>query len=119
MLDKLNSKLIKILNEHCTGANYKVIEIDEILPKMARFKLDKEGLLKNLEYLQEREFVDLKFAGDTELCLALLPKGRLHSEEIQSERKVKNAYFKLAVATGLVSAICAFLGSLLAHLIFK
>jgi len=119
MLDKLNSRLIKILNEECTGANYKVIEIDAILNKMARFKLEKDGLIKNLEYLQEREFVDLKFAGDTELCLALLPKGRLHSEETHNEKKMKNAYFKLAVVTGLVSAICAFLGSFLAHLLFN
>lgn len=119
MLDKLNSKLIKILNCECTGANYKVIEIDGILNKMLKFKLDREGLIKNLEYLQEREFIDLKFAGDDELCLCLLPKGRLHSEESQKEKKINLAYFKLAVVSGIVSAICAFIGGFLANLLFN
>jgi len=119
MLDKLNNKLLKILNMECTGANYKVVEIEEILGKMNRFKLDREGLVRNLEYLQEREYLDLKFAGDEELCLALLPKGRLYSEDIQRERRVKNAYLRLTLIVGLISALCGFLGSFLAHLLFN
>lgn len=119
MLDKLNSKLLKVLNEQCIGANYKVLEISDILIKMKKFKLDEEGLKKNLEFLQERNFVDLKYFDENEICLSILPKGRVHNEEVEEEKKEKIDYYKLAIISSLGSAIFAFLGGFLAFILLK
>ena len=86
---------------------------------MKKLKLEEEGLKKNLEFLQERNFVDLKYFDENEICLSILPKGRVHNEEVEEEKKEKIDYYKLAIISSLGSAIFAFLGGFLAFILLK
>lgn len=119
MLDKLNLSLIKNLNDLCDeSAAYKILEITHILERMTKFKMDYEMLNNNLNYLQDHEFIDIKYLDEKEVCLALLTKARVHSEEVKAMNKEKNKYFKLALWSSVSSFIAAFMGGFLANLMF-
>lgn len=118
MLDKLNLRLINVLNDFCEDANYKILEISKILERMTKFNLDYDILTSNLNYLQEYEYLDIKYLDKNEVALALLPKARLHSEEMKEERKTKFKYYRLALISSVGSFISAFLGGLIASLLF-
>lgn len=119
MLDKLNANLIKKLNELCDdSAAYKILEVSTILESMAKFKLDYELLDNNLTYLQDYEYIDIKYLDEKEVCLAMLPKARLHTEEIKAEIKEKNKYYKLAIWSSVGSFLAALLGGFLANIMF-
>ena len=118
MLDKLNKAIIKVLNDLCGGSSYKILEISEVIDKLAKFSIDYEILNNNLHYLQERQYIDIKYIDEKEVCLALLPKARIHSEEEEEEVKKKISYYKLAIITSICSVIGAFIGGFLAGMIF-
>ncbi len=119
MLDKLNMNLIKNLNNLCEdSAAYKILDISQILDKMAKFKLDYTILNNNLTYLQEHEFIDIKYLDENEVCLAMLPKARVHAEEIKASNKEKNKFYKLAIWSSVGSFLAAILGGFLASVLF-
>ena len=99
--------------------DYKTLAKRPLNSKLSKNKLDEEGLKKNLEFLQERNFVDLKYFDENEICLSILPKGRVHNEEVEEEKKEKIDYYKLAIISSLGSAIFAFLGGFLAFILLK
>lgn len=119
MLDKLNTNLVKNLNELCDdSADYKILEVSKILDSMIRFKLDYEILSNNLTYLQDHEFVDIKYLDENEVCLAMLPKARMHTEEMKATKKEQNKYFKLAIWSSVGSFLAALIGGFVANVIF-
>lgn len=119
-MDKLTEKLLKIINDIVKDGNYKVIENSEILSKMPKkHNLSIDDLKNMIKYLTERDYIDVKFIDDKNLCVASLPKGRLHFENILNQTKTTSAYRKLFLASMLVSGIMAFLGAFLAVFLFK
>lgn len=119
MLDKLNTKLLKELNNLCDGGSYKVLELNEIIASMPKFKMQFDTLKQNLEYLKEREYLDIKYFDENEVCLCVMPKGRLHSEEIAEQKKQVKSFYKVLIVTSISSALFAFLGALLGWIVLK
>ena len=121
MLDKLNNRIIKILNQMCDNSStYKILSLDDIISKIGKnFNVDNESLVKNFDYLSSRDYIDIKYLDDKDVCLALLSKARVHDEEIAEIKKEKNKYFRLAAISSICSAVAAFLGGFIAFILFK
>lgn len=119
-MDKRTEKLLKIINELCNEGSYKVVEVSEVLSKLPKkFNLSVEDLQNMVKYLEERDYIDVKFIDDKNMCVSSLPKGRLHFENILSQNKITNAYKKLFICSIIVSGVMSFLGAFLAILILK
>ena len=121
MLDKLNTKIVKVLNGMCDNSStYKILSLNDIIQKVGKnFNIDVESLTKNLEFLSSRDYIDVKYIDEKDVCLALLSKARIHDEELEGIRKEKNKYYKLATFSAVMSALAAFLGAFLAIVLFK
>ncbi len=121
MLDKLNNKLIKVLNEMCDNSStYKILTLSDIIDKLGKnFKVDIESLTKNFDYLCSRDYIDVKYIDEKDVCLAMLSKARLHDEEMHNLRKEKLRYLRLATISSICSALSAFIGGFLAFVLFK
>lgn len=120
MLDKISAKLIKVLNKLSVKNTYNVLELREILNNLQdKNKMDEEVLLKNLEYLAEREFIDIKYSDENEVCLCLLPKSRRVGDEMEEIAKIKKNYISLAIISSIFGFAFAFLGAFLAIILFK
>lgn len=119
-MDLRTEKFYEIINELCKDGSYKVLEIAEILqmlPKKYHFTYNE--LQNILKYLSEHDYIDIKFVDEKSLCVASLPKGRLHLENHMIESKTARAYKKLFICSIVVSGLMAFLGGFLASLLFK
>ena len=121
MLDKLNTKIIRVLNSMCDNSStYKILSLSDIIQKVGKgSKMDIESLTKNLEFLSGRDYIDIKYIDEKDVCLALLSKARIHDEEVEGVKKEKQKYYKLATFSSIVSAVAAFLGAFLAIVLFK
>lgn len=111
MLDERTSVLLEKINELCGGSGYKIAEEDELLSCFpARIKADGEELSRILGYLEERRYIDVKFAEAGVYCLCPLPEGRLYFEKLREERFEGTRRRR---ETFLLSLVGAFLGGLL------
>ena len=121
MLDKLNNKIIKVLNEMCDNSStYKILSISDIISKIGKnFNVDAEALTKNFDYLSSRDYIDVKYMDEKDVCLALLSKARIHDEEVTQVKKEKLKYLRLATISSICSAVCAFMGGFLAFILLK
>lgn len=119
-LDVRTEKFFELINELCKDGNYKVLEVAEVLemlPKKYNFTF--EDIQNMLKYLSERDYVDVKFVDEKSLCVASLPKGRLHLENQLKENKTAYAFRRLFIGSMIVSGLMAFLGAFVATLILK
>lgn len=119
-MDLRTEKFFEIINELCKDGNYKVLEIAEILQMLPKkYHFSYKDLQNMLKYLTEHDFVDVKFVDEKNLCVASLPKGRLHLENQSKESKTADAFRKLFISSVIVSGLMSFLGGFLASLLFN
>lgn len=117
-MDRRTEKFFILINDLCKDGNYKILEISEILELLpAKYHIVSEDIPHMLKYLTERDYIDVKFADEKNICVASLPKGRLHLENQLKENKTAYAFRKLFIASVLVSGVMAFLGSFIATLL--
>ena len=122
MLDKRTSKLLSVLTKACTDGSYKIIEIGELIKDMLpRFHVSAEELGSIMRFLSNNEMIDVKYSDENVYCIAILPKGRVASEEAHVEKKGRklnrSTMFYLIGGCFLAGLVGAFLGALLAGLI--
>lgn len=119
-MDLRTEKFFELINDLCKDGNYKVLEIEEILsllPKKYHFTY--KDLQNMLKYLSEHDFIDVKFVDEKSLCVASLPKGRLHLENQLKEDRASTTYKKLFIASMVVSGLMSFIGAFVATLLLK
>jgi hypothetical protein len=117
MLDKRSSKLLRSLANICEDGSFKVIEITEMAKSISR-NTAAESIRPILKYMQDNDMIDVKYADEAKYCLSVLPKGRVYVED--QIKKVDIALSRrmlVAVITG--GFVAAFVGALLANIIFK
>lgn len=115
MLDLRTSVLLEAINTYCSEGSYRVVERAELLDYFPeKYAVDGEGLSHMLEFLQQRQYIDIKYADDSVCCVSPLPAGRLYFEKSQEE-KTENYLRYRRVA--LASLIGAFVGAFLAGLL--
>lgn len=119
-MDLRTEKFFELINDLCKDGNYKVLEIAEILAMLPKkYHFSYEDLQNMLKYLTEHDFIDVKFVDEKNLCVASLPKGRLHLENQLKEDKASDTYRKLFISSIVVSGLMAFLGAFVAVLLLK
>lgn len=108
MLDERTSVLLEKINELCGAGGYKIAEEGELLSCLPAG--DKRELGRTLDYLEERRYIDVKFAEEGVYCLCPLPEGRLYFEKL---REARSEGKRRRRETVLSSFLGAFFGALL------
>lgn len=116
MLDRQNTKILKRLESLCPDGSYKVFDMSELCKL---FKIHKDALNNNLKHLKDNDFIDIKYADDSAVCLCLLPKAR----QLQDEQSMKSYshinIMRVLLLSGIFNGIMAFLGAFMAVFIIK
>lgn len=120
MLDLRSKEILKFLVDECNDGAYKIIDADEIIDSLPQnIRIDSENLTQTIKYLENREYISVKYADNQQFCLTPLPFGRqfVETEEIQNDKQ-KN-FSKLSTKICFFVFIFAFLGSFLGILFFN
>ncbi len=119
MLDERTSALLEKINELCGESGYKIAEESELLSCFPEtIKADKEELKRILNYLEERRYIDVKFAEEGVYCLCPLPEGRIYFEKLREARSEGARRRRENFLVALLGAFLgAFSGALLAILL--
>lgn len=114
MLDERTGVLLEGLSGICGDGGFKLAEEKELLSCLPQTAgVGREELRRILSYLEERHYIEIKYAEEGLYCLSLLPGGRMYLETVRRERR---AGTRRRMELFLFSALGALLGSLLAVL---
>lgn len=117
MLDDRTSALLEKINTLCGESGYKIAEESELLSCFPeKIKADKEELKRILNYLEERRYIDVKFAEEGVYCLCPLPEGRIYFER---ERESRTEGVRRRRENFFTSLLGAFLGGLLGAILVQ
>ena len=113
MLDKRSTRLLDVLLTLVGGdGSYKVIEKTEIIAGMGtRWKIDAAGLDHMLIFLSTQEMIDVKHSDETDVAVAILPKGRVHEETAIVESAGRGISKKIAWLIILGTFVAATVGA--------
>ena len=122
MLDKKTANVLSVVNDQCKDNNYIIIKNEDITPHLKkRNKLSNEEIKSSVNYLAEREYIQLKYAEEGTYCLTMLPKGRLFEEQQKEKyanlREEEIRHLKFLIKVGFISAIFSFLGAAAGYII--
>ena len=119
MLDERTRILLDKINELCKEGGFKIIEENELLSCFpASAKVDGGELKRILQYLEERRYIELKYAEEGVYCLCPLPEGRLYFENaLQKRYEGARRRREILCLTALGAFSGGFLGSLLVYMI--
>lgn len=116
MLDKRTHKVLLQLTKLCSKHSYEVIDLKEVLKVLPKKLItDTDGLKQDLQYLKDRQYIDIKHIDDEECCLSLLADARLYKENIDGERTRRAKMFSWTIISSICSFAFAFMGSFLAY----
>ncbi len=119
MLDKQTLSFLKTISKICVDGGYKVIELEDLLAALPnRYGFNQESIGTCIDYLHERDFIDVKYKEGEIYCLCVLPKARLYFENEVEQYKVARNYRKLFIASMICSGLSAFVGAVLAIFLF-
>lgn len=115
-MDKRKLSLLKYLLNNCSEG-YKVIDTQKILVSIKKYKKNYEMLVKDIEYLKQMQYIDLKYIDEMNVCLSIKDNSRILQENLKVEksstRQMQLYLILTMVATGIMSFIGAFLAILL------
>lgn len=108
MLDERGSALLEKINGICCGSGFKIFEEEDLLSSFSG-GLQQEELKSLLCDLEEKRYIEIRYAEDGVYCLRPLPEGKLYFEALRRQRREgvrrrTDAFF--------LSALGGFLGSL-------
>ena len=120
MLDKNQSKVLKVLNLICEDNVYKVIDYDTFLSYFPRkFTLSFNEVDQIMKYLQNSKYIDIKYSDNNTWCLCLLTNGKIVVEDGDKENIILSRYRKFMLWTMLSSGVMSFIGAALAIILFR
>ena len=117
-MDKRKLLLLKYLINTCTDG-YKVLDTGKVLQAVKKYNGDYGLLVKDIDYLKSRKYLDLKYIDESNLCLSVLDNTRILQENIKMDKTTKKEYLSATFMTMLLSGIMSFLGAFLAIILFK
>ena len=101
MLDRRTGRLLQKLNGLCASAAFCIINEEELLFEGE----DSESVKGMLGFLEDRGYLQLRYADEGEYCIRMLPDGRLYFEQAAAQKREEKTRAR-------VQALCAFLGAL-------
>ena len=117
MLDKKSLSVLKVLNKLTDGTAYKVTTSDEIISMLTqKAQYDNDSIRQIMDFLEKQEYLTIKFSEENTYCYSLLPNARIVIEQESGKPKAKRN--SLTAMQYVLVAISAFVGTMLALLIF-
>lgn len=117
MLDKKTHVVLKVLNKISEGNAYKVITVEDILNSLtAKSQYDVDGVRQIMHYLEDQQYINIKFSEENTYCYSLLPKARIYLEQETGKNKSKKT--NINWLKYLLVALSSFIGTMLALFIF-
>lgn len=119
MLDKKTSEFLRVVRKLCGDGSYKVVDVKTLLensPK--RLRLKEDSINDMLKYLEDQEYIDIKYSEKEVYCLAILTKSRVLFENVKNEEKTRAGLKKFLIWSLILSGVMSFLGAFLAILLF-
>ena len=111
MIDKQAFALLKTIYKNA-NFGYKVFDIIELIslvPKEYAFEVEKFN--ESINTLLANGYISVKYQDDAEICLSILPSGRLVFENFDREKKdnqkIKNRYYLSAFWGSFVGVFTA------------
>lgn len=118
MLDERASALLEKINTLCGDGGFKIAEEGELLSCLSA-GATKEDVKNALRTLEERRYIEIKYAEEGVYCLCPLPEGRLYFQTLKEQRREgvrrRADVLFLSMFGGFFGAL---LGALLVWLIF-
>ena len=75
-MENLSIKILDALFDLCEGENYVILDKEDIVKSFTDHTFETDELTEILESLTVEGFIDLKYADNTEYCVAMRTKGR-------------------------------------------
>ena len=86
MLDERASALLEKINTLCGEGGFKIAEEGELLSCLSA-GATKEDVKRALSCLEERRYIEIKYAEEGIYCLRPLPEGRLYFQTLKEQRR--------------------------------
>jgi hypothetical protein len=118
MLDKLTKTVLKKIGEIVKGDEYIIIKVSELQSSLP-FSSDNEGLSSSIKFLQKQELIAVKYSDAENICLTVLPSGRLYLEEQETVIKKKIQKVRKGLLSGLGVFLAAMLGTIAGQAVIK
>ena len=119
MLDKRSKSALRFFVEECSEGSYKILETEEIIRRLPKnLKVDAEGVAQIIKYLENGEYISVKYADTDQYCLCPLPFGRQFIESFDQEEKLRKQNKFYAIKNAVSAFIGSTLGALLGTLIY-
>lgn len=117
-MDKKKLLLLKLFLNRCDGG-YKVIELSHILTSIKKYKGNVAQLTRDINYLSQYKYIDVKYLDDINVCLSILDNSHVFQENMRSDRAINKKYLTSLILTSIFSGIMAFVGAFLAIMILR
>ena len=119
MLDKRSKSALRFFVEECSEGSYKILETEDIIKHLPKnFKADAEAVAQIIRYLENGEYISVKYSDMEQYCLCPLPFGRQFIENVDQEEKRKKQNKFFAIKNGLSAFVGSVFGALLGTLIY-
>ena len=96
-MENLSVKILDALFDLCEGENYVILDKEDIIADFPDHDFETDELTEILEALTVEGFIDLKYADNTEYCVAMKTKGRTLIK--QSREKLQRMLHESSAAT--------------------
>lgn len=116
-MDKRKLNLLKYLLNNCNDG-YKILDVENLLIILKKYKRDSNCLLKDIKYLSTHEFIDVKYSDEQSLCLRVLDNSRVWQDNFKRDKISNKKLFTFMFFTAILSGVMAFLGAMLSIMIF-
>ena len=119
MLDKRSKSALRFFVEECSEGSYKILETEDIIRRLPKnLKVDAEGVAQIIKYLENGEYISVKYADTDPYCLCPLPFGRQFIESFDQEEKLRKQNKFSAIKNAVSAFIGSTLGAILGTLIY-
>lgn len=119
MLDKRSKSALRFFVEECSEGSYKILETEDIIRRLPKnLKVDAEGVAQIIKYLENGEYISVKYADTEQYCLCPLPFGRQFIESFDQEEKLRKQNKFYAIKNAVSAFIGSTLGAILGTLIY-
>ena len=119
MLDKRSKSALRLFVDECSEGSYKILETEDIIKHLPKnLKVDADAVAQIIKYLENGEYISVKYADADQYCLCPLPFGRQFIENIDQEENHKKQNRFFALKNGLTTFIGSLLGAFIGTLIY-
>ena len=111
-LDGILFSVLNAVRLLCDGLSYKILSIAEIKQNIqSLIKVSDQQICTALKVLDERDYLHIKYFGQTELCLSLTKKALSVGFDIENERsnryKTNKKFYLLCLCCGTLGGLIA------------